>query len=83
MTNAARVIAACDEFHAANGRFPNTLDELVPRYMPFIPRAKYCLDHGEFCYLNPGGHPTLHWCVISPFTREAYSFEDRRWRYID
>ena len=32
--NATRIIAACEEFHATSGRFPKTLDELVPRYMP-------------------------------------------------
>ncbi len=41
--NAPRIVAACQEFHAANGRFPKTLDQLVPRYMPSVPRAKYCL----------------------------------------
>jgi hypothetical protein len=32
--NAPRIVAACEAFHVANGRFPRTLDELVPRYMP-------------------------------------------------
>ena len=37
--NAPRIIAACDQFHAATGRFPKTLDELVPRYLPAVPCA--------------------------------------------
>jgi len=81
--NAPRIIAACDEFHAANGRFPQTLDELVPRYMRSIPRAKYCLEFGEFRYWDLDGHPILVWYVVPPFGRKIYDFENRRWNYID
>ena len=81
--NAPPIIAACEEFHGANGRFPRTLDELVPRYLPSIPRAKYCLTFGEFCYWNNEEHPILVWQVLPPFVRKIYSFEDRRWGYLD
>ena len=81
--NAPRIIAACEEFHAASGKFPKTLDELVPRYMPSIPRAKYCVAYGEFSYWNNEGRPILVWCVIPPFGRKIYDFEERRWGYID
>jgi hypothetical protein len=80
--NASQVIAACEEFNAANGRFPKTLDELVPRYMPFIPRAKYCLVYGEFRYMN-NEHPMLVWHVVPPYGRNIYDFEKRRWHYLD
>ncbi len=80
--NALRVVAACEQFNAANSSFPNGLDELVPRYMPCIPRAKYCLLYGEFVYLNLG-KPMLVWYVVPPFNRKIYDFETRRWRYMD
>ena len=80
--NAPRIIAACEEFHADNGKFPKTLDELVPRYMPSIPRAKYCLYYGEFRYLNYG-RPMLVWYVAPPYGRRIYDFEDPRWGYLD
>jgi hypothetical protein len=58
--NAARVVEACEEFRDANGKFPKTLGELVPWYMPSVPRAKYCLEYGEFRYWNLDGcHPIL------------------------
>lgn len=50
-TNADRIIKACEQFHVANGRYPKTLDELVPQYLPSVPRAKYCLL-GVFWYVN-------------------------------
>ena len=80
--NAPHVIAACEEFHTANGKFPETLDELVPRYMPSVPRAKYCLLYGEFLYMDYG-HPMLVWYVVPPFGRKIYDFEQQRWNYID
>ncbi len=79
--NAQRVVAACEECHAANGRFPKNLDELVPRYMNFIPRAKYCLA-GRFAYHN-FGEPMLYWQVVPPHLRKIYNFETRSWSYLD
>jgi hypothetical protein len=80
--NVSQIIAACEEFHTATGAFPKKLDELVPRYLPSIPRAKYCLALGEFMYLNYG-HPMLVWYVVPPFGRKIYDFDERRWGYLD
>ena len=77
--HAAHIILACEGFHAANGRFPKSLDELVPRYIPSVPCAKYCLAYGKFNYEQP----MMAWCVIPPFNRRVYNFETRRWTYID
>jgi hypothetical protein len=81
--NATRVVAACEEFHADNGEFPQTLEELVPQYLPSIPRAKYCLLHGEFLHWGSGEGGMLVWCVVPPFERAIYNFEKRRWSYLD
>ena len=78
--NAARIIAACEEFRAVSGRFPDNLGELTPRYIQAVPRLKYCLD-GKFGYWNDG-HPILVWHV-SGYYRRVYSFEDRRWSFLD
>jgi hypothetical protein len=80
--NAARVIAACEQFRAANGRFPKSLEELPPRYLPYVPRAKYSLAHGEFSYFNYG-KAMLVWCVVPPFERKIYDFETQRWNDIE
>ena len=80
--NAARIIMACEEFRAAHGKFPETLDELVPRYMPNVPPAKYCLLMGEFWYWNYGS-PSLLWYVVPPYGRAIYNFEEGRWGYLD
>jgi hypothetical protein len=81
--NATRIITACEEYHAANGKFPKTLDELVPRYMPSIPPAKYCLG-GKFLYSNGGEEShMLLWFEAPPYFRKIYHFETRRWSYMD
>lgn len=82
--NAPRIVAACEEFRAANGRFPRALDELVPRYMPSVPRAKYCLGPwGQFDYFYNSGKPMLVWHVVPPYYRRIYDFQTRRWSYIE
>lgn len=81
--NAARIITACEEFRVDTGQFPETLDELVPQYMPSLPCAKYCLAHGEFQYWGSGESAMLVWCVVPPYYRAIYNFENRRWSYLD
>jgi hypothetical protein len=82
--NAQRIVKACDEYHAANGKYPHTLDELVPRYLDAVPRAKYCLDHGEFWYWNfSEDNAHLVWWKVPPFGRKIYSFKEHRWGYLD
>ena len=82
--HAEQVIKACEEFHVACGRYPHTLDELVPRYLGSIPRAKYCLCWGEFVYLSyEDKDHLLLWCDLPPFGRVTYNLEARRWGYLD
>ncbi len=82
-SNAARVVTACEEYHAATGKFPQTLDDLVPQYMQFIPHAKNCMMFGEFWYLNSDGKPLLIWYAFPGRGRKIYNFEDREWNYLD
>jgi len=77
--NARRVVAACEAYHAAHGRFPKTLDDLVPRDLNPVPRAKYCLGPpGHFVYYNLGT-PMLVWQVVPPHHRRIYHFDTRSW----
>jgi hypothetical protein len=82
--HAQQIIKACDVFYVANKRYPHTLDELVPRYLRSVPRAKYCLTWGEFMYWNfEGGEPFMVWYYVPPFGRKIYHFQERRWGYLD
>jgi hypothetical protein len=79
--NAERVIKACDEFHNASGRYPQKLEELVPDYLPSVPRAKYCLA-GKFWYFNTGDNCTLMWSRYG-FYRRIYDFDSKTWSNLD
>jgi len=82
--NASRVVAACEEYHAAHGRFPEKLDELVPQHIRSVPRAKYCLGPwSQFAYFHNQGKSMLVWYVVPPYYRRIYDFDTRRWNYIE
>jgi hypothetical protein len=49
-TRAEQVIAACRHYEADNGRLPASLEELVPRYLAVIPRAKCTAFNYAFEY---------------------------------
>lgn len=79
--NAERIIVACEQFLAATGEYPDQLDELVPKYLSSIPRAKYALMFSDFRYRNLDGKHQLMWDEKPPFGRRIYDFEHREWRY--
>jgi hypothetical protein len=81
--NARRVIAACEEYHAANGKYPGNLDELVPQFMKSIPVAKHCLGPSSCFYYANAGSPMLFWQIVPPHYRKIYRFETRSWSYLD
>lgn len=82
MARAADIIRACESYREANGSYPDRLDQLVPRYMNSIPRAKYCCWLGEFQYSpSPRSH-ILRWYLIPPFGRMVYNFETRKWFFV-
>jgi hypothetical protein len=77
-----RVVAACEAYHTANGKFPEKLDDLVPQYMPYVPSARYCPGPwSQFHYFNRE-NPSLFWYIFPPYDRKIYDFETRRWHYM-
>ena len=85
--NAAVIIAACDEYLKKNGRYPGTLQDLVPGYLPKVPAARYTWTSGRFWYhrdrLESGNRYSLMYTVEAPFARRVYSSERKTWRSID
>ncbi|MBX3412984.1 MAG: hypothetical protein KF708_09880 [Pirellulales bacterium] len=88
--NAARVIQAVDQYHQANGDYPEQLEDLVPQYLSSVPRAKYCCSQGAFAYWGAertdymaSQRPILVWWQIPPYGRRIYSFETGEWSYLD
>ncbi len=83
-TNSKRVIKACEEFHAANGRYPKTLDELVPGYLPSVPCAKHCLNPmSRFMYFNYSPNDSLLVWQRMGWYRKTYRFGANRYGQLD
>ncbi len=81
---ADRVIEACRAFEARRGGLPARLDELVPEFLPAVPKAKLTLAYNTFSYssFDAGSH-TLMYTTLPPFGRRTYHFESRRWSLSD
>jgi hypothetical protein len=83
--NAERLITACRDFQARHGRLPDSLEELVPGFLPALPPAKYDGPHFGFTY-DTSEDRTRHvlgWTEVIPFGRPYYVFEEDRWGYLD
>jgi hypothetical protein len=86
--NGEKIFTACEDFNRDNGRYPETLSELCPRYMPYVPRAKYCLWSGEFVYythkdFSPVPGYTLEYYVIPPMARMVHNSGKPGWFLVD
>jgi hypothetical protein len=75
------VIAAVDQFKADHHRYPESLTELVPKYMNSVPRAKYTVMYGEFIFFRDV--PSLMYYGFPPFYRRVYRFDSRNWIVLD
>jgi len=80
---AQRVIAACESFKAKHGRYPDTLVNLTPEFLPSVPKANLRLAFNEFIYMTTPERHLLIYTVLPPFDRRVYDFEERNWRRID
>ena len=82
--HAAQVIEACRAYQARRGVLPDRLEELVPEFLPAVPRAKYTLQWGEFTYwASEKESHTLMYVAFPPFGRRLYHFEEARWSQLD
>jgi len=81
--NVDRVIAACRSYERANGKLPERLEDLVPTFLPAVPRAKYTGMYGQFAYWSSAGAHTLMYVAVPPAGRRLYHFEENRWGYVN
>jgi len=78
---AQNLIAAVDHFHQDKGVYPDTLQNMVPAYLPGIPRVR--LGPGIFYYVGAPENPHLMYADYPPFGRVSWSFSDSKWISID
>ena len=79
---ANRIILAVERYRAEQGRYPDRLDDLVPRYLAAIPLANYSLL-GDFYYHQDTRHGDasvwLRYLTLPPFDGPMYRFDRGRW----
>lgn len=77
---AVAVIGAIERYQRDQGQYPHTLDDLVPAYLPAVPRAKLTLTFNRFSYSDGGDEGgSLRWTRLPPYGLARYSFKERRW----
>lgn len=76
---ANEVIAAVKAYHQQHDVYPKRLDDLVPTYLPSVPRAKYVLALGRFKYLYDEANPVLYYVSFPPFDRPTFNFKRNKW----
>lgn len=77
------LVLIIENFHQVTGDYPKTLNDLVPSYLPTVPKAKYTLGFNSFKYSNEEGSISLFYHAIPPFGRPTYVFDRKEWIYLD
>jgi hypothetical protein len=77
------LIVAVNAFRAKNHRYPQSLVELTPEFLPAVPVAKYTLAENRFFYSASEGDAWSFYVSLPPFGRRTYHFNAGKWGYID
>ena len=80
--HADQIIVAIESYRAATGVYPKELDDLVPKFIDYVPRAQYTLG-GRFWYMHGGtAEPPLFWYNPHGMDHRTYYFETKDWGYL-
>jgi hypothetical protein len=84
-SRADRLLAAIEVYRVEQGEYPRDLEQLVPRYVPKIPCAKYSLYSKNFQYqydpVKKEGY--LMYTSIPPFGRRIVELGTKKWSSMD
>jgi hypothetical protein len=71
--NFSGIIAAVEQYKAAEKRYPDTLEQLAPKYLAAVPHGRW----GKFIYTanNPDDARLFH--MVMPPVKETYSFKSK------
>ena len=77
------IIAAVEQYKTKKGAYPERLNQLVPEFLPAIPRAKIVISDFGFIYTASADRHDLMYVGMPPFGRRVYGFERREWSSLD
>lgn len=78
---ADRIIGAVNQYYLDEGRYPLSLANLVPGYLPEIPKPR--IVPGVFYYVGAPDDPHLMYAHMPPFGRMSWSFREKKWVELD
>lgn len=76
VSRAGPVITAVNSFHARYNRYPESLEELVPRFLPAIPNAGLTASARHFGYAQ--SPPSIYFLVMFHGVA-SYDFQSQKW----
>lgn len=82
-SRAEAIVSSVKAFHAKNGRYPASLNNLAPEFIDHVPLAKYTLGQNRFYYHVTEGRAVLYYVDFPPFGRPIYWFSEDKWGYLD
>ena len=77
------LVAACLQYKDKHQKFPDKLDDLVPEFIPDVPRAKFVIGFGQFRYWTYDERHWLEYTEEPPFGRQYYILEEGAWKFMD
>jgi hypothetical protein len=82
---ATEVAAAIKSFRVKYNHYPETLDKLVPEFLPVLRKAKPIAlqSNGYYYKVMPEGDVLFFYTIMSPFDRRSYDFKRDAWSEID
>lgn len=82
-SNGETIISALKSYHVQNGHYPDQLEQLVPAYLPAIPKARFSLTMNTFHYHATKDSHNLSYIVMPPFGFSYYNLEKGQWAVKD
>lgn len=83
LRNEAQIIPAVDAYRAEHGHYPESLDELVPRFLRSTRPAGSAGPMRRIQYWRHDDTATLVVTVVPPFGRRTWDFKTRRAANLD
>lgn len=79
------IVAALKAYHAKTGQYPEQLQQLVPEYLPAIPKARFALVMNDFRYMvsRDKVNHMLVYVAMPPFGFHYYNLEKGEWAVKD
>jgi hypothetical protein len=77
------VVDAIGKFEATTGKYPDSLDELLPRYLNEFPALRPVISQPPIKYKLLERGPELSIDAMGAFAHYLYDFETKKWNFLD